>query len=211
MKFITPDAADFNEVCRVLTIPAGYAAVVMGALFELTYGYRWEVGGDSIEDAIDKMSAMIDAAYESDCNAMTSTPRHDLKLWREGQVITGGAMQIVILATQILGGYFQQSGAAVNDELSFPVMLEEGTYDLTICYRKNAFGGIIRWYVDGVDSGQTVDTYASTATMNNETAKSVTVVGSGEHLINAKVSAKAAASGGYFAQVSYLKIDRTGD
>jgi len=80
MPYHTPTAADYDEVCRSLVIPAGYAAVVMGALDELTLSYNWEVVGDqSVAQAVAAMTDMIIAAYESECNLpsepYTSTPR----------------------------------------------------------------------------------------------------------------------------------------
>lgn len=210
MPFLTPDPTDFDEVCRVLVIPAGYAAVVMGALHELTKPYNWQAVGDTVDDAVALMEAMISAAYESDCN-MAGSPREHAWLWNEGKVNAGNALQLNVLSTSILNGYWQQNTAAINDEMLFTAMLEEGTYDLTIIYRKGGFGGIAHFIIDGAEDAQTVDTYAGGASQNNESTISVVVVGSGLHEIKVKMSSKNASSGGYFMQATMMKMIRTGD
>jgi len=211
MPYLTPDPADFNEVCRVLVIPAGYAAVVMGALSELTMPYRWEEVGDSVEDAVEKMRVMIDNAYETECSSMAETPREVMFLWWQGVVNAGNALQLNIAASEVLNTWWRQNTAAINDEMKFTAMLEEGTYDLTVLYRKSTAGGIQHWIIDGAEDAQTIDTYATSGTLNNETTISVAIVGSGQHEIKCKMSSKNASSSNYENAVSMFKMVRTGD
>jgi len=68
VAYLTPNAADFDGVCRVLVIPSGYSAIVMGALAELTLDWNWEASGDqTIAEATAAMEDMFDSAYEVNC------------------------------------------------------------------------------------------------------------------------------------------------
>ena len=50
LRWLTPDAASGDTVCRVLVIPVELLDSVNGALQELTYSYNWEEFGTMTPD-----------------------------------------------------------------------------------------------------------------------------------------------------------------
>jgi hypothetical protein len=211
VNFVTPDPADFDAVCRVLIIPAGYAPCVMGALAELAKPYRWKVGVDSIDDAVTKMADMIDSAYESDCALSTNVPTEAFVFWNENIPPIGNAVQAQLSTLQPFNTFWRQNTPAITDIMPFYVMLVEGTYDLTLCYVKDSGCAICHVVIDGAEDSQTIDMYSASQVFNQETTISIAVVGSGRHLIEFKASSKNASSGNYRQPVTYFKLHRTGD
>lgn len=211
-KWLTPDSTGDSMVARCLNIPLSILPHVNGALETLRFSQNWEEQGDmSIEDTITLVEDMLIAYYESEGCGMADTPREFFALWAQGQIISGTAQIFSVLATQEYNGYWEQSTPAINDNIEFTAMLEEGTYDLTVLYRKSASNGIQHWLIDGVEDSQTIDCYSSSAVQNVETTISVQVVGSGLHTIQCKMSTKNASSSNYRNMVTYFKMHRTGD
>jgi hypothetical protein len=211
VNFVTPDPADFDEVCRVLIIPAGYAPCVMGALAELAKPYRWEVGVDSIDDAVNKMADMIDAAYESECVTMAELPNYGFFFWEQYKSLTGNALFENLSTSQEFNVYWRQNAPAINDEVVFEVLLNEGTYDLLINGVTAGGGGIQHWFVDGVEQATTIDMYQAVSTFNKRATISITVIGSGAHELKCKMSSKNASSSNYRNDMTWVKLVRTGD
>lgn len=203
---ITPNAADFNEVCRVLTIPAGYAASVMGALFELTYPYRWEVGGDSIEDAIDAIAAMIDAAYESECPLPIEYPTDALQLWIQGKPISGTDPEWGNATGHMMFGRWMQGSVAQYDIMRFRFWLKAGVYSAWVAGIRQNNAGILSWFVDDEEQTDTIDLYASTTQLNQELGFLLTIPADGWHDIESRVNSKHASSSGYRVPINYLRV-----
>jgi len=211
MPYLTPDPADYNEVCRIVVIPAGYAAAVMGALDELCNDWAWEAQGDTVADAVAKMNDMIQAAYESDGCMAIAAAQSDLKFWMEGIPINGGALTIGATSSQVFGGYWRQGPPTINDEMRFRVNLDEGTYNLTLMAVPDSASGIITVQIDDVADEQTIDLYSAAQAFNQSFTISVVIPFSGVHMIDFKVGSKNASSANYRASVTYLMFYRTGD
>lgn len=210
-KWITPDEPGDSNVARCLSVPSELQPAVNWALQQLTFAANWEqVGTLTPQECADAMVDVLAAYYESEDCTMAGNPNSDFILWREGQVTNGAAIAAAILATQELNGYWWQSTFAINDEVEFFVMLEQGEYDLTVHGRRNSNHGIQHWLIDGVEDANTIDMYSASTQINYEATISVSVATSGLHSIKCKMSTKNASSNGYGNQMTWLKLFRTG-
>jgi len=209
---MTPDTTGDSNIARCLSVPEKLQPAVNWALEQLTFADNWEEVGDlTPAECAAAMVDVLSAYYESEDCTLPNTPQNDFLLWKEANVTAGSAMVSGILASQELNTVWFQTGVALNDEVEFKVMLEQGTYDLTIHGRKFSGSGIQHWIIDGAEDAQTIDMYNATSSLNFEATISIVVTFSGEHSLKCKISSKNGASSGYANHMGYIKLTRTGD
>ena len=211
MAYLTPDPADYDEVCRTLVIPAGYAAVVMGALDELTQIFNWEANGsETPDDAVAAMLDMIAAAYESECYLPQIFDDSVMFIWAEGRNVVGNGLSHNRDPDQVLNMFWNQASPSVNDYMQFSRVLRGGSYSLTMMGIQGSDSGILTWDIDGAEDAETMDRYSATTLWNQGSTISVYLDGDGLHLIGCKVKSKNASSSGYRNMVSWLRLRRIG-
>lgn len=97
----------------------------------------------------------------------------------------------------------------VNSHGDFMVLLEKGTYNITITRATAANYGIVTWMLDGITLG-TVDGYnASTVYNGTTTYSSVNVPISGWHLLEGIILSKNASSSNFSAGLQHIRFNRT--
>jgi len=211
-RWVTPDATGDSNIARCISVPPHLQAMVNGALDELTFAHNWEQVGDMTpEDCAAAFVDVLSAYYASEGCGTMEAPTHSFALWRELDVVAGNPLAANVLSTQELNGTWRQNAPAINDRMQWEVLLQEGTYDLTVNTTKNNASGIQHWLIDGAEDAQTIDLYNATAQINQIVTISVVVVGSGLHIIECKMSTKNAASSNYTNNVTWVKLVRTGD
>lgn len=211
-KWLTPDTTGDSNIARCLSVPENLQQMVNYALQTLTYADNWEAFGTlTPQECADAFKDVLAAYYESEDCSMPNTPRNDFIFWKQGKELAGNPLLTTLLATQEFNTVWNQSAAALNDEMEFAVMLEQGTYDLAILARKTNASGVQHWIIDSVEDAQTIDCYSASTVLNFVSTISIAVLFSGEHSIVCKMSSKNAASASYVNQMTYFKLTRTGD
>lgn len=121
-------------------------------------------------------------------------PRQVFKLWIEGKF--NSAQTQTIDTAESLATYWKQTACANGDIAEFDIYLEEGIYTLDVIGLTNTTCGILDWYLDGISIGTAQDWYSAAATRNVvKTIASVSVVGSGYHVLKAVVNGHNASAG----------------
>jgi hypothetical protein len=127
----------------------------------------------------------------------------------EHTVVSGNNPIWVSDTTQSGAGYWRQSAAALNDELSYSVALPAGTYHVEAMTTKGGGSGImtIKWNGNTVS---THDLYNATAVVNfRVVSSSFNVLIPGVYAFGIKAASKNAASSGYLLSVSWYQFIRT--
>lgn len=107
------------------------------------------------------------------------------------------------------GVSFQSSGAQ-SEWVEYDVLLQAGTYDLTLLNRKGPNLAIYTVSLDGTDVGA-VDGYSATSINGKEVVAGLTVASSGVHTLKLRVDTRNAAntaSPGYYAVFQALSLIR---
>lgn len=109
--------------------------------------------------------------------------------------------------------YYEAGGSSSNDQstYTFPdVILESGTYTLTLLGRRDTGNAIIDVYFDGVEVGS-MDWYRSSNLLNAELSISFSVSTGGRHSLYFKVDGKNASAGAnYYVRITKHWLTRTG-
>jgi hypothetical protein len=211
-RWITPDTTGDSNIARCLIVPEKLQPAVNWALEQLTFPENWEQVGDlTPQECADAFVEVLSAYYESEDCSIVLTDRQEFQLWRAGNPTVGNPLVASVLSTQELNTIWAQSASAINDEVEFMLLLEQGFYDLYIMGRKLNSGGIQHWLVDGAEDGETIDMYAASALVNYTTSINLSFTYSGLHSLKCKMSTKNASSSGYTNQMTWIKLIRTGD
>ncbi len=109
-------------------------------------------------------------------------------------------------ASQSFGLYYNQTTPAQNDEFSFNVFLEAGTYTLSCLGLTANNAGITTWKVDNVAQGTTHDWYTAGTVYDVTKTLTITVVGDGYHVIKGVMASKNGSSASYIWYVTMIDI-----
>lgn len=211
-RWITPDETGDSNIARCLSIPEKLQPAANWALQQLTFPDNWEqVGTLTPAECAAAFVDVLSAYYESEGCTDMNAPDRQLVLWTEGVVSAGNAIAQFVDASQGLNTYWAQSAPAINDEVVFSVLLQAGTYDLTIVGQRQSASGIQHWIIDGAEDAQTIDMYNSGLTVNYTATISIVIASSGLHEIKCKISTKNGSSSNYQNRMTYFKLIRTGD
>jgi hypothetical protein len=107
-------------------------------------------------------------------------------------------------------GAFIQSDTAVNAEVTFNKYLQAGTYTMDVYYFSGANRGIFTPFVDGVQLGTTIDTFAASGVATRATIANIVVTGSTLHALRFLIAAKNATSTAFLGAISGIGMTRTG-
>jgi hypothetical protein len=120
---------------------------------------------------------------------------------------TVGAWTILAPANVAVG--IIQSSGAQNDEISWDIALEEGTWEIELLFSKDTNRGIYTVLIDGAAVG-TIDSYAAAVAHNMKgLAGGIVVQTPGKKTLSLKMATKNGASGGYFALLQLIQMRRT--
>lgn len=134
------------------------------------------------------------------------------EMWHDqSTAIAGGAILPQVNTGQAYNMIASPNLPAQNDEWTNSVVLEAGTYSMRMLSLKTLSSGILTVYLDNVLI-LTVDLY-NAVNLDNQitTVASVTVVGTGRHVIRGVVATKNAASAGYEASITKIWFRRASD
>jgi hypothetical protein len=106
------------------------------------------------------------------------------------------------------GAFFYNSSAAINDSVSWDVVLGAGTWTVTIHVRRSTNTGVITLQLDGVDVG-TYDTYAGSPSYAIGTIAGMVVAASGKRRVTVKMASKHASASAYIGNLYALHFRRT--
>jgi hypothetical protein len=138
-------------------------------------------------------------------------PQRAMMFHRASAVLTGNAITFAFDNLQAFGHYaFQGSTYTNGDSFQQSFMLAAGTYNFRVLGYKDNAGAKIDWYVDGtlIASGQ--DWYNSSSTYNVEqSVTSVSITGSGRHLLKGVVNGKNSSSSNYRLILTQFNFDPT--
>lgn len=110
--------------------------------------------------------------------------------------------------TMLRSGY-RTSAGAINNEISYDLVLAEGTWSVELLYLKGPDAGIFSIQIDSVDKG-TIDAYtAGTSDDNRSTVTGIVVSEAGKHRLTLKMAAKNASSSNYYGRIQHIQLRRT--
>jgi hypothetical protein len=119
-------------------------------------------------------------------------------MWHQEALVTvGNAIAQYIISAMPYCAYWRQNAAANGDTFTHSCMLAAGTYSFYVEGHTWLDMGKIDWYVDNVKVVSLQDWYGSEVYGVVKSAASITVSGSGRHVIKGVVNGKHASSGGY--------------
>lgn len=127
-------------------------------------------------------------------------------LWHHEDTILSGTspFSINMQAGQAYGFATEQNPASINDEFQQSFFIKEGSYGLVMLGRTTAASGQVTWYLDDVAIATNQDWYSASATDNVMKSVSVTITGSGRHILRGKITGKNASSSGYRLQITKI-------
>lgn len=108
--------------------------------------------------------------------------------------------------------YAAHSGpdGALNDEASWYLLLEAGTYSFFMIYHSFSGAGIVSIRLNGTEFG-TQDMYSASEVKNaTKTVTGIAVAPISRHSLTLKITSKHASSSGYGARIARLCLSRTG-
>ncbi len=108
----------------------------------------------------------------------------------EATVLTGNAINLGVLTTQMYNSIGFQNAAANGDALTWSVWLLTGSYTLYILGQTNPDAGIQDIYLDGVLAASTIDWYSAGGVQNVIKSAAVTITGTGYHVLKSVVNGK---------------------
>lgn len=149
------------------------------------------------------MGYSVNSTYWSD----RATIWHD-----ESTVVTGSAIAPQVAVNQYYNMLALQTIPAINDEWTNSVMLEAGTYRVSILMVDGPNSGILTLSLDGTNI-LTVDSYNAAPTHNQITNSGFTinVTTTGRHVVRGITASKNAASTGYEALITKIWFKRLTD
>ena len=149
------------------------------------------------------MGYSVNPAYWPD----RATMWHD-----ESTVINGSAIAPQVAVNQYYNMLALQILPAINDEWSNSVILQAGTYRVSILMVHGPNSGILTLSLDGTNI-LTVDSYNAALTHNQITNSGFTinVATTGRHIIRGLTASKNAASIGYEALITKVWFKRSSD
>jgi len=210
-RWITPDETGDSNIARCLSVPEKLQPAVNWSLEQLTFAANWEQVGDLTPDeCAEAMADVIAAYYESVCELPAEYPDNFAFFWEEMKVITGNALLVNLNTGIYYAMRWQQSAAAINDELEISCLLRAGTYLLTQIDHRSNVSGQQQWYVDGVAQTGVLELYNSSNQNNHITTKTMVIPDDGVHVLRSKVPSKNASSGGYACHITHVILTRTG-
>lgn len=130
-------------------------------------------------------------------------PSENWHFHSESAVLHGNALAWTADNAQMLGGFFSQSAAALDDEFQFNMALKAGIHKMTFFVRTGAGSGIITLTTDEGHS-YTIDLYAAATANNVHKTVNVTIDADGNHTFNCKMHTKNASSAGYNCNLGYI-------
>ena len=104
--------------------------------------------------------------------------------------------------------YLQNSTAANNDEITFPIRLGKGTYDVHIVYTTNSNHGKLDVSLDSQVIINQLDLYSVAVIRNVTHEESNVVLNGGDYTLSLKVNGKNGASSSYYVTVAYISFRR---
>lgn len=127
--------------------------------------------------------------------------------------ITQGDWTFVVSASQVLNGWFANSGGsppqADLDQINYKVFLAKGTYTVSILTLTFSTGAFLELIVDGVSQG-TTDLYTASTIFNiKRNFSGIVITTSGLVDINLKVNGRNASATDWFVALSSLSLFRT--
>ena len=116
---------------------------------------------------------------------------------------------VAAAASYIMGGYNQSSNVQ-NDEISWAVSLDSGTWALEVMHPTTTDAGIITVTIDGTSVG-TIDQYSATLTRNVKTLiPGISVAAAGTKTLKFAMLTKNASATAYRGYVQWVTLRRTG-
>jgi hypothetical protein len=210
-RWLTPETPGDSNISRCLSIPEHLQPMANYALETLTYAENWEaLGALTPQECADAFKVVLAAYYDSEDCMTANNPSELFAFWYEGNPSAGGALLANVLTTQWWNVTWHQNPIAQNDTMDFTVMLQDGTYDLTVTSEHRTNAGIMHVLVDGNEDAQTIDMHASSNGPNFQDTISIVVPESGVHLLQFKISTKNGSSANYGAYVQAIRLHRTG-
>lgn len=205
MPYLTPDApGSFSG--RVLLIPNSYVASVNGALQELANYWNWEAfGSDSVDDAVARMEAMIEAYQMSEIQNVIQ-PYVTLS---PGLIEAGhDPMEFLAATGQINGGVWRWSSPAILNSVAWLVAAPpDWLMDVRVIGQKRNSAGKFRLYIDNGSVGSEVDWYAGSITENVIADFTDAALDTFQlHLVQLQVTGKHASSSNYNLFLSEVLI-----
>jgi len=126
-----------------------------------------------------------------------------------GTVVAGGALVFSYNGSQWQNGWWSQAGAAQNDQLSWSVYMEAGTWNIGILTLKGTNVGIQTWKIDGT-TVLTYDAYAGGVTYNQiGTATGISIATSGLKTLSCTTASKNGSSSAYVTVYTGIYLMRT--
>jgi hypothetical protein len=151
-------------------------------------------------------------AYEPHVMPFNRFPRQAIVSARNfRQPVGTPGISTQIYANQINNVMYYTTTPANNDEFTFNVWLEDGTYTLDAIGVTANNRGKIDWYVDGVLAISAQDWYAASLTYNVAKTGSITIIGNGMHVIKGKINGKNASSSSYYWALTEVSIYPSAD
>ena len=118
-----------------------------------------------------------------------------------------GAWDCIINNAQILSGYYINVAPANNDQVTFPLVLGKGTYEVSMIYRTSNERGKLDVALDG-NIIINLDQYSAATIYNVIHRESAVVIRHPTKTISFKVNGKNAASSNYYVCCSLISFRR---
>ena len=126
----------------------------------------------------------------------------------DGDAVAGGWNHF-INANQILNGYYiNDISHANNDQVTFPLVLGKGTYEVSMIYITTSSRGKLDVALDGNIIINQLDQYSAVAAHNVIHRESAVVIRHPTQIISFKVNGKNAASSDYYMSWSLISFRR---
>lgn len=156
----------------------------------VTPSYR--TTGDLIEAADWNQDVVANTQFLYDRTPQRAT------LWHvASRVISGSSLSISMQTAHMFYHIARQNPAALNDEFEQSFYLKSGTYTFAVLGRTTGGAGMVTWYIDNVEVVTNQDWYSAVETDNVIKTATVTITGSGRHILRGKLTSKNASSSGY--------------
>jgi len=125
----------------------------------------------------------------------------------DGDAVAGG-WNFSINASQILMGYCVNTTNVNNDQVTFPLVLGKGTYEVSMIYRTSHNRGKLDIALDGNIIINQLDQYSAGDVYNVIHRESAVVIRHPTKTLSFKVNGKNAASSDYYTNCSLISFRR---
>ncbi len=141
---------------------------------------------------------------------IVATPGYSVFIvpWAGSKSNVGGETRAQF-STQLGGGEWQNTNAALNDEVVWDIWLDAGTHKCAVIYRRNTANPIVTVSFDGSSLG-TIDMYGAGAVNIYAELTGFVVAASKVGELKIKATSKNASSGSYQMQLQSIALIRTG-